>query len=502
MSTTPTPTLSAHAARNPSKPIQAPRQRARKSDAGSATQGLDGTSQSKKAQMQDDVDDFYDYRAQKITELAVKYEKDEPYFLRLLSNKSQYSASRGATLYNAIRHDLAVKARENGESKNAMDLNEDLGDGEYERLRDSLPKEEKQRLLAQLTAHRELKKKGIRATNKSAAADAMQNANRIGDVMDNLYARTGVRGFAMCTRGNPDDPAKPHFVDSDDSRDFITQYLKMDPKDLVRKFELWACTRDSGVKERHDDDTMRKEIGQMILEGLWKIKNDKTLSMEYANYRYVMLYQLGIELVGWPSWVEMARASKLSAEAVRCIHHGLKTGAIYWGVLSKSRRDEIEKEIDERRAEGPVKSRKGRSDKGKVRGPRKQAAAEDDSEEEEERLGVPDPAASVQTANHLTAAAHTLLATAANAAAPIAATAAPTTATTIPATHASFATAASPAAPTTSTDPTPTHAPVPNTVAPTLASSNDVFSFAGDPNDLLGFDQRFGPCCLTTRHST
>ncbi|KAJ6505356.1 hypothetical protein C8R45DRAFT_1209131 [Mycena sanguinolenta] len=101
-----------------------------------------------------------------------------------------------------------------------------------------------------------------------------------------------------------------------------------------------------------------------------RIKNDTSLSMEYANYRYTIVYQLGVELAGWPSWVEMARASKLSAEHARDIHQKLKSGAIHWVALTKSQRDAVAKEIEEQRAQGPLKPRKQRCDKDVIRGPR------------------------------------------------------------------------------------------------------------------------------------
>ncbi|KAJ7164049.1 hypothetical protein B0H12DRAFT_1246950 [Mycena haematopus] len=143
-----------------------------------------------------EIQEFHDYRLERVTDLANKYQKDESFFLKLLSNQSQYSTSRGMTLYNVIRHDLSVKAKDVGDSKNALDLNDELADGEYERIKASLTKDDENRLFAQLRSHRELKLKGIRATNRSAAADALQNANHIGDVIRNLFERTGVRALS------------------------------------------------------------------------------------------------------------------------------------------------------------------------------------------------------------------------------------------------------------------------------------------------------------------
>ncbi|KAF8209479.1 hypothetical protein K438DRAFT_1666212, partial [Mycena galopus ATCC 62051] len=317
-----------------------------------------------------EVEAFQELRHEKVKELAIKYEKDEAFFLKLLANRSQYSATRGLTLWNAVKHDFSKQAKENGDAKSTIELNEELK-YKYEELKESMSEDKKKELLAQLEEHRELQHKGVRATNKSASADAMQNAARIGEVMKDLYERTGVRAFAMFTRGNPDDPSVPHIEDSDEARLFFLEHLKMDILDVMRKFEQWSCTRDSGgPKENHKLSVIMKEISEILSEGLQKIKNDKSLSMEYVNYRYAIVHQLGVELAGWPSWVEMTRASKLSAEHARDIHQKLRSGAIHWVALTKSQRGAVTKEIEEQRAQGPLKPRKQRSDKGEERGPR------------------------------------------------------------------------------------------------------------------------------------
>ncbi|KAF8145172.1 hypothetical protein K438DRAFT_1992111 [Mycena galopus ATCC 62051] len=372
MSTSPTPTISAHAARNPSKPVQPPRQRARKSDTGSSTRAVNDA-KLKKEEMLAEVEAFQELRHEKAQELAIKYEKDEAYFLKLLANRSQYAATRGLTLWNAVKHDFSKQAKESGDSKSTIELNEELK-YKYEELKESMSEDKKKELLAQLEEHRELQCKGVRATSKSASADAMQNAAHIGQVMKDLYERTGVRAFAMFTRGNPDDPSVPHIEDSDEARLFFLEVLKVDILDVMRKFEQWSCTRDfGGPKENHKLSVIMKEISEILTEGLQKIKNDKSLSMEYVNYRYAIVHQLGVELAGWPSWVEMTRTSKLSAEHACDIHQKLRSGAIHWVALTKAQRDAVAQEIEAERAQGPLKPRKERRDKGETRGPYEKA---------------------------------------------------------------------------------------------------------------------------------
>ncbi|KAJ6458462.1 hypothetical protein C8R45DRAFT_1183447 [Mycena sanguinolenta] len=362
MSTSPTPTLSAHAARNPSKPVQPPRQRARKSDAGASTQAVNDA-KLKNEEMFAEVDAFQELRHEKVKELAIKYEKDEAFFLKLLAHSGRYSGTRGITLWNAFKHDLSRQARESGESKSTIELNEEAKE-KYEEFKKSLTEDEKKEFIAQLEDHRELQHKGVRATNKSAGADAMQNAVQMGRIMRDMYERTGVRCLAFFTRGNPNDPSLPHIEDSGGSRQFCIEALDMDEYDFVRVFERWACQQDAGgLKQNYKLTVIQKEVSEMLNGGLKKVTNNDSLSMEYVNYQVDIVHKHGVELAGWPAWVEMARASKLSAENARDIHQKLKSGAIHWVVLTRSQREAVTKEIEEQRAQGPLKPRKQRSDK-------------------------------------------------------------------------------------------------------------------------------------------
>ncbi|KAJ7362947.1 hypothetical protein DFH08DRAFT_799959 [Mycena albidolilacea] len=126
------------------------------------------------------------------------------------------------------------KARENGESSNVLDVN--LKGEEYEEYKDSLSKEERVDLIAQLVEYKVVKEHGICATNKAVALDTMQNTNEI-EQINNLYAHTSVRAFLMFSHGHPDNPAMLRFVDSDNAHQL---FQDTSVYDLVRKYELWC----------------------------------------------------------------------------------------------------------------------------------------------------------------------------------------------------------------------------------------------------------------------
>jgi hypothetical protein len=126
-----------------------------------------------------------------------------------------------------------------------QELKDDIEDGSFS-LKDLDPLEET-RLLNQLLQHRGAKNRGICATSKAAQLDGRLTAAKVGDALVNLYQRTGIRAFAVFSRGNSDDPTLPYCVDSDNALNFFLQVFNHDSFALMRKFEQWSCVQDDGV---------------------------------------------------------------------------------------------------------------------------------------------------------------------------------------------------------------------------------------------------------------
>ncbi|KAJ7137125.1 hypothetical protein C8R44DRAFT_869201 [Mycena epipterygia] len=371
-------TLSAHASRNPSKPVQQPRKH--QSQATKASRAL-ATAQrlNQDLALEAKFEEFFQDRENTIITLAKDFSKSETYIRKVLMNGVRYRGKRAVSLKNAIRHELSIKAKEEGEESGLFNI--DLSGEEYQHYKDGLSSDEKKRLIEQLEASRELKKHGPRATEKSTSMDAMQTANQIGRVLIDLYERTDVHAFAFFTRGHPDDRSMPCIVDSDGAREFFQDVFESSPLDVVRKFEFWSCTHNKGKKDGNSIDIVRKRLGELVHEGLWKIKNNKKLEI------------LGVELAGWPTKVTMQRPSKIPAEDARRIVDNLRTGAIHWVVLTAAQRAEVAAEVEELRESGAGKKpRKQHSDKNVPRGPRKKKNAEEsdsDSDNEEEAMSTP-----------------------------------------------------------------------------------------------------------------
>ncbi|KAJ7467012.1 hypothetical protein FB451DRAFT_1483998 [Mycena latifolia] len=372
---------SAHANRNPGKAVQPVRKRGTLSAATKASKALTRADNKRRALLlEDDVDSYFLYRASEITRLATKHSVKEEAMCKLLCNVTQFKARRRPNLRNAIVHDLSLKVREAGGRKALNDIQDDLADavedGELTVDASLMDEAEKKRLIDQLEEYRNTQRRGMRMTNKSAAMDGLQTANRIRDALLDLYERTGIRGFAFLSRGNPDDPALPHCVDSDDSLNYFPKMLDMPYVDALRGFERYSCTEDNGTKESNEVGSVRKQIVAYVLSSLRTVCKDKHASMSYDNYDYDIRELKKVELVGWPANIELRRPSKLLAEDARKIRDGLRDGTIKWHPMSKEAHTELVKKHEEQRTRtgGPIKKRAPRSDKNTKWGPQKAAA--------------------------------------------------------------------------------------------------------------------------------
>ncbi|KAJ7870986.1 hypothetical protein B0H14DRAFT_3439801 [Mycena olivaceomarginata] len=166
----------------------------------------------------------------------------------------------------------------------------------------------------------------------------------------------------MFTRGHPDDPAMPSFVESDEASKFFKDTFNCSVWDVVRKYELWSCNHDK-TNNRNDIDVVRNQITVLVEDALRKITGDKTVTMSWANYKIDIVHTHGVEMAGWPSTVVMVRPSKMAANAARRILDKLRRGAIHWVALTRSQRAEVAEEVEALRESGAVKQRKQRSDK-------------------------------------------------------------------------------------------------------------------------------------------
>ncbi|KAJ7726039.1 hypothetical protein DFH07DRAFT_970650 [Mycena maculata] len=374
-------TLSTHAARNPTRGTQPTRARTGKSSATKKSNVISSSKQ-KALALAADVELHSQSVNETIQRLAVKHSRKPVYIKKLLTHGKQFKQRRANNIRNAIMHDLSVKAKEAGDDSDLQSILETLTKEEYEEMKQNMSADEHKRIMKQLDDYSRLKRTGIRRTNRALAQDASQTASGIGDVLLDLFERMGVRSCCLFSRSSATDAAVPVIQDSDDAREFFQQALGKDCFNILLKFEQWSCTRDTETKDHDDIQSVRKQIVLLVLDGLRKIRNKKSVAMDYVNYRSEIMHKLGVELAGWPSDIPFGRPIKLTADEGREVRDGLRSGGIRWVVMTKSQRKELAEEMEGEGGKAPQDARRqGQGTEGEGEG---DSGGEDDKDEDDE----------------------------------------------------------------------------------------------------------------------
>ncbi|KIL64038.1 hypothetical protein M378DRAFT_39305, partial [Amanita muscaria Koide BX008] len=158
----------------------------------------------------------------------------------------------------------------------------------------------------------------------------------------------------------------PAFAASGDSAIFFHEILKTDVYSVLRKFEMWACTRDH-VPKTDTLVSMRSECANLITESLQTITQNKKVTMNYANYDRAIVQKFHVKLVGWPEDIKFATPHTIyTVDEARLLRHYLQEKSCHWVKLSKQEARKHMASIVEKEKEGVIigRKRKVRSDKG------------------------------------------------------------------------------------------------------------------------------------------
>ncbi|KAJ7146952.1 hypothetical protein C8R44DRAFT_864658 [Mycena epipterygia] len=255
--------------------------------------------------------------------------------------------------------------------------------------------EEEEEMIAELQEKRALKRRGTRATNLAAGADARRTIERLMEEITSLAERAGMIGFAMFTRGHIHDTTIPATIESWGALDFFREVLKKEAADVRAMFELWAVAREHGSTGADTLLDMQKECTNLITSGLCLILKKTRVAMNYENYIPALVEGKNVGLVNWPQDTIFKRMSRQSAIGpLRTLRDALRSGTCKWKVLSMKEKAQLIKQYDEMVESGEItkKVRKERAKKSAAKpAPRKSsrlvkagARAQESDEEESE----------------------------------------------------------------------------------------------------------------------
>ncbi|KAF7366582.1 hypothetical protein MSAN_00915700 [Mycena sanguinolenta] len=397
--------LTTWAKRNPGKHIIRSKQRGKRVIGPEQRRTLNDKAKSKKQRMaalHQDIVTLNRSRSEMVHELSAKHKFKAKLVKERLLAATTFKPERKPSLFRAKLHYLSKVLNEGLERNERLSLHELRKRAvEYPAFR-NMSKEFKMELLDGLEEHRLKKKTGTRATNKAVAQDAAYVVKRINAELQNLHERCGMYGFAVFSKGHVQDKTIPWILESASAANFIRESLKIDPMDLVAKFEQWCCSRDLGFT----GDTlqsMRKEITRMIKDGLIIVSKRRKCAMNYERYIKAIILGYGVIIVGWPKNIDFTSPTNISSvDDMRKLRDAWKNGTAYWRILTSAEKEKWRKDYEEKVEAGEIVEveRRKRSDKGVVRGQnartlgkrraaenskvRSKAVVEDEDEDEEE----------------------------------------------------------------------------------------------------------------------
>ncbi|KAJ7323997.1 hypothetical protein DFH08DRAFT_711561, partial [Mycena albidolilacea] len=171
----------------------------------------------------------------------------------------------------------------------------------------------------------------------------------------------------MFSKGHVHDLTVPYFMQSGGAMAFFREVLKMDPADVLAKFELWCCARDKGFTGLDTLASMRKEVTNMIKTGLVLACKKTKCAMNYERYIKAVVLGYGCALIGWPLSVNFTSPTNISTvDEMRTLRDALRDGTCRWKVLNAAEKEKWRQEYEEKVESGEIVEhvRKVRGDKG------------------------------------------------------------------------------------------------------------------------------------------
>ncbi|KAI6153015.1 hypothetical protein BKA82DRAFT_4302010 [Pisolithus tinctorius] len=257
---------------------------------------------------------------------------------KLLGGHKYYQNPRSMQLANAIIHDKANEVNEGrarGEKLSLQQIRElARADPKYQ----DMTQDKKDELLHALTEYRTLKNVSVRTTNSAAARDAQSTLEHVFKILDGLALRTGIYACLFATCGHVYDSSQPFWYGTDNVMDFWEDVMDLEPDEIVRKLEQWACMHGKNIEERNSVEGMQRMCARILNSGL-RVVAKKKIQINFVNFEVAIKEKYGIELLGWPESVPFQSPhATTNAEHLRTLRDALKAGTCRWAYMSMQQR--------------------------------------------------------------------------------------------------------------------------------------------------------------------
>lgn len=231
--------------------------------------------------LEDEVSIQMSEHAEKLKKIAENNNVKIEVVKGIANHQHVFRVRRAPNIYNAILHAKSMEINEGtcsayqvfplacadcyvlqglppGEKKRLSELQDLCKSGRPPSL---LPQAQKDELIELLVAHRAKQQAGTRCTNAAAAKDQTHTNDAITvevsvydlhsiDItnlflqMDNAGYRNGSYMIYLATPGHVNDTYLCTYYGSDNAMEFLIDVLGLDPDEVCRKFQLWACSKE------------------------------------------------------------------------------------------------------------------------------------------------------------------------------------------------------------------------------------------------------------------
>ncbi|KIO01226.1 hypothetical protein M404DRAFT_69588, partial [Pisolithus tinctorius Marx 270] len=270
---------------------------------------------------------------------------------KLLGSHKYYQNPCSMQLANAIIHNKANEVNEgcaHGEKLSFQQIWElARADPKYQ----DMTQDEKDELLRALTEYHTLKNVSVCTTNSAVVCDAQSTLEHVFKILDGLALHTGIYACLFATCGHVYNSSQPFWYGTNNVMDFWEDVMDLEPNEIVRKLEQWACMHGKNIEECNSVEGMQQMCAHILNSGLHEysfylltapdmriytgVVAKKKIQINFINFEVAIKEKYGIELLGWPeSVLFQSPHATTNAEHLHALRDMLKAGTCRWAYMS------------------------------------------------------------------------------------------------------------------------------------------------------------------------
>ncbi|KAJ3832224.1 hypothetical protein F5878DRAFT_666772 [Lentinula raphanica] len=295
---------------------------------------------------------FCDNQDEEIKRIASEWKTSLLYVKKRVRAHRRLRENRKPSLYNALMHKKAQEDHLAGQSVPGTLKERHAAMVEDQDIQDILNDpdgEEAVQAIADMHAFQQAKATGIRSSSKVIDNDVVKTWGDLAQRAQNLSKRTNAATFGFVCSSKVGQNVTRQFFGNGPIEGFLLSKFKMSGAEFVEAAEAYFIYTSSGrTASGMGVKSMQKEASKIIVQGLRDVTGNPKLNMEYDHYEYLIVYEYGVQLMGWPSGVEVVSPHKLTAPDAIKVYQAVESRTCQWRKVDGVQLHQIKKSIDAR----------------------------------------------------------------------------------------------------------------------------------------------------------